>query len=49
MHLELMKQLLDCFPADVIVILDSRMVQSLDPEVYITATGSTTLCGAVGD
>ena len=28
----------DCFLADVIVLLDSRMRQSLDPEVYITAT-----------
>ena len=35
---ELMNQLLDCFLADVIVFLDSRMEQSLDPEVYFTAT-----------
>ena len=38
MRLELMNQLLDCFLSDVIVFLDSRMRQSLDPEVYFTST-----------
>ena len=38
MRLELVSQLLDCFLADVIVLLDSRMEQSLDPEVHFTAT-----------
>ena len=38
MRLELMNQLLDCFFADVIMLLDGRMEQSLDPEVYFTAT-----------
>ena len=38
MRLELKNQLLDCFLADVIVLLDSRMGQSLDPEVFFTAT-----------
>ena len=38
MRLELMNQLLDCFLADVILVLDSRMGQSFDPEVYFTAT-----------
>ena len=38
MRLELMNQLWDCFLAVVIVLLDSRMEQSLGPEVYFTAT-----------
>ena len=38
MRLELMNQLLDCFLADAILLLDSRMGQSLDPEDYFTAT-----------
>ena len=38
MRLELMNQLLDSFLANVIVLLDSRVVQSLDSEVYFTAT-----------
>ena len=38
MRLELMNQLLDCFLADVILLMDSRMGQSLDPEVYFIAT-----------
>ena len=38
MRLELMNQLLDCLLADVIVLSDSRMVQSLEPKVYFTAT-----------
>ena len=38
MRLKLMNQLLDCFLADVILLLDGRMGQSLDPEVYFTAT-----------
>ena len=37
MRLKLMNQLLDCFLADVILLLDGRMGQSLDPEVYFTA------------
>ena len=36
--LQLMNQLLDCFLAGVILLLDSRMEQSLNPEVYFTAT-----------
>ena len=39
MRLELMNQLLDCLFADVIVLLESRMGQCLDPEIYFTATG----------
>ena len=31
-------QLLDCFLTGVILLLDGRMVQSLDPEVKFTAT-----------
>ena len=38
MILELLNQFLDCFLADVIVFLDSRMEQSLDPEVFFAAT-----------
>ena len=38
MSFDLMNQLFDCFLADVILLLDSRMEQSLDPEVYFTAT-----------
>ena len=33
-----MNQFVDCFLADVIVLFDSRMGQSLDSEVYFTAT-----------
>ena len=36
--LELVNQFLDCIFADVIVLLDSRMGQSLNPEVYFGAT-----------
>ena len=38
MRLELMNQLLDCFLAGVIMLLDGRMAQSLDPEVNFSAT-----------
>ena len=38
MCLELMNQLLDCFLAGVILLLDGRMRRSLDPEVNFTAT-----------
>ena len=38
MRLELVNQLLDCFLAGVILLLDGRMGQSLDPEVNFTAT-----------
>ena len=38
MRLELMNQLLDCFLAGVILLLDGRTGQSLDPEVNFTAT-----------
>ena len=37
--LELMNPFLDCLFADVIVFLDNRIKQSLDSEVYFTATG----------
>ena len=37
MVLELVNQFLDCLLADVIVLLDSRVEQSLDPEVNFTA------------
>ena len=38
MRLELVNQLLDCFLAGVIMLLDGRMRQSLHPEVNFTAT-----------
>ena len=38
MRLELVNQLLDCFLAGVILLLDYRMGQSLGPEVYFAAT-----------
>ena len=38
MILELMNQFLDCLFADVIVLLNGRMAQSLDPEANFTAT-----------
>ena len=40
MRLELMNQLLSCFLAGVILLLNGRMGQSLDPEVYFTATST---------
>ena len=39
MILKLVNQFLDCLFADVVVFLDGRMGQSLDPEIYFAATG----------
>ena len=39
MNLKLVNQFLDCLFSDVIVFLDGRMGQSLDPEVYFATTG----------
>ena len=46
MRLELVNQFLECLFADVIVFLDSPMEQSLNPEVYFTAT-SFLVCSTV--
>ena len=48
MRLGLMNQPLDCFLADVIVLLDSRMGQSLDPGVCFTATSFLVRSTATG-
>ena len=42
MRLELTNQVLDCFLAGVILLLDGRMGQSLDPQVNFTATSTAT-------
>ena len=44
MRLELMNQLLDCFFANVILLLDCSAVQSLNPEAYFTATSFQEFC-----
>ena len=48
MRLELMNQLLGCFLAGVVLLLNGRMGQSFDPEVNFTATSFLVLSTATG-